>query len=69
MGRQNEVSTTTDVETLCELIACSFEFLGFSHEKIWGYHATIADDIDFLLVKNARGDGTQHKLLSIEMMV
>lgn len=53
VGRQNEVGAAADVQTLGQFIAGSFEFVGLGHKEVGGYHAAVANDIDFALVENA----------------
>ena len=63
---QNQVSTTADVQTFGEFVTGSFQFVSLSHKEVGSNDATITNDIDFTLVENARGDGTEYELLSVE---
>ena len=66
VGGQDEVGAATDVQAVGDGVAGRLQFLRFAHEEVGRNDAAVADDIDFIFVEDAGGNGTKHKLLSIE---
>ena len=63
---QNEVSAAADVQAVGDGIACGFQFARLGHEQVGRNDATVADQIQFTGIEDARGDRTEHKFLSVE---
>ena len=66
VGGQDEVSTLADVKSALEVIAGRFQFVGFCRKQVGRYHASIANDIQFALVEDSRGNASQHEFLSFK---
>ena len=66
MSGQDEVGALADVQTLLQIVTCGFQLLGFSHEKVWSYHTSVANDVEFAFIKYSRGNATQYELLALK---
>ena len=66
MCGQDEMRTTTDVQTTTQIIASLLQFLRLSHEQVWGNDASITDDIQFSFIKDARRNASQHEFLTFK---
>ena len=53
MGRQDEMSPATDVETTAQVVACCLQFACLLHEQVWGNDTSVADDVHLVLGKDA----------------
>ena len=49
-----------------EVIACRLQFAGLCHKKIGRNDTASTDNIQFVLVEDARRNAAQHELLSFE---
>lgn len=63
---QDEVCPCADVESAAEVIAGSFQFLCFLHEEIGRDDTSVADDVDFSFIEDARWNGAQDEFLAVE---
>ena len=63
---QNEVSAAADMQAVGDGIARGLQFVRLGHEQVGRNDATVADQIQFTGIEDARGDRTEHKFLSVE---
>ena len=54
------------MQTTLEVVAGSFQLLGLCHEQVGGNYATVADNVDLALIKDAAGDAAENKLFAFE---
>ena len=60
------MGTAADVEAGGDVVAGGLEFAGFCHEEVGRDDATVAYDVDFAFIEDARRNGAQHEFLSVE---
>ena len=63
----DEVGFLGDVQAFFQRMACGFEGFGFGFEKGGVEHHAVADEVHFVALEYAGGDGTEHVLLSVEL--
>ena len=67
MGGHDEVCLLGDVESLAQGVSAAFEVDGFVHEEVGGEDDSSADDVDFVALEDAGGDGAEDVFLSFEL--
>ena len=66
VGRKDKMSAVADVKTAAQVVTGSLQLAGLIHKEIRGYHAPIANDIQFALIKDSRWNTAKNELLSFE---
>ena len=66
MCGQDEVGAAADVQTALQIVASLLQFHGLCHEQVGSDDAAVADDVQFALVEDTRGDAAEDELLALE---